>query len=91
MKTGSRILVLVLFFLSGALGLIYEVTWMRLLRLAMGNTVFTSATVLTTFMAGLALGEVTLHRGILQLPRRPVKKSDRLQGTLDLNTLPKTR
>ena len=29
---------------------------MRLFRLAMGNTVFTSATVLTAFMAGLALG-----------------------------------
>ena len=29
---------------------------MRLFRLAMGNTVFTSATVLTALMAGLALG-----------------------------------
>jgi spermidine synthase len=54
--------VLGLFFLSGACGLVYEITWMRLFRLAMGNTVFTSATVLTTFMAGLALGSFLASR-----------------------------
>ena len=45
-----------LFFLSGAAGLIYEVCWTRLLRLPMGNTVASLTTVLTAFMAGLALG-----------------------------------
>ena len=52
----SRWAVFGLFFFSGACALIYQITWMRLFRLAMGNTVFTSATVLTAFMAGLALG-----------------------------------
>ena len=56
MQHASRWAVFGLFFFSGACALIYQITWMRLFRLAMGNTVFTSATVLTAFMAGLALG-----------------------------------
>lgn len=51
-----RILAFLFFFLSGATGLIYEVVWTRLLTLAVGNTHYSVATVLTTFMAGLALG-----------------------------------
>ena len=53
MHIASRWAVFGLFFFSGACALIYQITWMRLFRLAMGNTVFTSATVLTAFMAGL--------------------------------------
>lgn len=56
MYNASRWAVFGLFFFSGTCALIYQITWMRLFRLAMGNTVFTSATVLTAFMAGLALG-----------------------------------
>ena len=56
MQHASRWAVFGLFFFSGACALIYQITWMRLFRLAMGNTVFTSAAVLTAFMAGLALG-----------------------------------
>ena len=56
MYNASRWAVFGLFFFSGACALIYQITWLRLFRLAMGNTVFTSATVLTAFMAGLALG-----------------------------------
>jgi len=44
------------FFISGAAGLIHEVVWIRLLRHVMGNTTAAISTVLTTFMAGLALG-----------------------------------
>ncbi|MGA1842909.1 MAG: fused MFS/spermidine synthase, partial [bacterium] len=49
-------LVLFSFFLSGAVGLIYEIIWTRLLRLVMGNTVFSITTVLCAFMGGLSLG-----------------------------------
>lgn len=56
MQNASRWAVFGLFFFSGACALVYQITWLRLFRLAMGNTVFTSATVLTAFMAGLALG-----------------------------------
>src|SRR5215467_14176129 len=46
----------VIFFLSGATGLVYEVIWVRLTGLVFGNTAHAIATVLGAFMAGLALG-----------------------------------
>ena len=57
-----RKLVLPLFLVSGATGLIYEVTWMRSLGAVFGNTVFAASTVLTAFMLGLALGGWLLGR-----------------------------
>jgi predicted membrane-bound spermidine synthase len=49
-------IVWLIFIFSGASGLIYEVIWMRQLTLIFGSTVFATSTVLTAFMAGLALG-----------------------------------
>ena len=46
------------FLLSGAASLIHEVIWTRMLRLVMGNTINTVATVLCAYMAGLALGSM---------------------------------
>ncbi len=46
----------VIFFLSGASGLVYEVIWVRLTGLVFGNTSHAIAVVLGAFMAGLALG-----------------------------------
>lgn len=54
--TQFRFWAFLFFFLSGITGLIYEVVWTRLLTLVMGNTHYSVATVLTTFMGGLALG-----------------------------------
>src|SRR6266446_6437981 len=45
-----------IFFLSGATGLVYEVIWVRLTGLVFGNTSQAISTVLGAFMAGLALG-----------------------------------
>ncbi len=59
--TMTRILYLV-FFASGATGLVYEVIWVRLTGLVFGNTSFSIATVLGAFMAGLALGSWALGR-----------------------------
>ena len=42
--------------LSGMAALIYEVAWTRLLQLVFGTTVYAVSTMLTAFMAGLALG-----------------------------------
>ena len=44
------------FFLSGALGLVYEILWLRKLMLVFGTTVHATSTVLTAFLGGLALG-----------------------------------
>ncbi|MDP7552631.1 MAG: fused MFS/spermidine synthase, partial [Nitrospinaceae bacterium] len=56
MNPFSRFWIFIFFFISGATGLIYEVVWTRLLTQVMGNTHYSIATVLTVFMAGLALG-----------------------------------
>jgi spermidine synthase len=51
-----------LFFLSGACGLIYEVVWMRMLTLVFGATAFATSTILASFFCGLALGAVYFGR-----------------------------
>jgi len=59
LERGSKlvsVLVPACFFATGAAGLIYEVVWNRTLALLMGNTSYSLATLLTVFMAGLALG-----------------------------------
>src|SRR5438046_5279399 len=43
-------------FLSGIGALIFETLWLRLSGLAFGNSVWASALILSSFMAGLALG-----------------------------------
>ncbi len=50
------------FFVTGATSLMYQVTWSRMLGFVFGNTVFATATVLTSFMAGLALGSYLAGR-----------------------------
>ena len=52
---GRRAFVLV-YALSGAAGLVYEVAWTRLLTLQLGHTVAAASTVLAAFMGGLAVG-----------------------------------
>ncbi|MFH1283783.1 MAG: fused MFS/spermidine synthase [bacterium] len=48
--------VFTLFFLSGIAGLVYEVVWIRMFISSFGATVYAVSTVVTAFMAGLALG-----------------------------------
>src|SRR5688572_16207273 len=52
----------VLFFLSGACALIYQVLWLRQLSLIFGVTVYAASTVLAAFMAGLAIGSAAAGR-----------------------------
>lgn len=53
---------LLLFFGSGACGLVYQVVWMRALTLTLSVTVYAVTTVLCAFMAGLALGAMLAGR-----------------------------
>jgi spermidine synthase len=50
------LLLFLLFFISGFSALIYEVTWVRLLGLSLGNSGQATACVLASFLGGLALG-----------------------------------
>ena len=64
--------VLLLFFLSGATGLVYEVVWHRMLVLVFGSTAFATATILASFMFGLALGSFYFGR-LADRYREPLK------------------
>jgi spermidine synthase len=55
-------LVGVLFFFSGAAGLVYELTWVRLFSVVFGSSTHAIAVVLALFMLGLALGALLLGR-----------------------------
>ena len=66
-------IVWLIFILSGASGLIYEVIWMRQLTLIFGSTVFATSTVLTAFMAGLALGSYYFGRKIDESTQSPLR------------------
>lgn len=56
------LVIFVCFLLSGASALIYQVAWARHLTLILGSTSFAVSTVLTAFMAGLALGSYACGR-----------------------------
>jgi spermidine synthase len=64
--------VLLLFFLSGATGLLYQVVWVRLFGHLFGATVLAVSTVLAAFMGGLAAGGLWGGRiaGRLERPLR---------------------
>ena len=51
-----RIAIAILFLASGFSALVYQIVWLRLLALVFGVTVYAASAVLTSFMAGLALG-----------------------------------
>jgi spermidine synthase len=51
-----RYLIYGLFFASGALGLIYEVLWLKELQLLFGNSAYATATTLSVFFLGLGAG-----------------------------------
>ena len=53
---------MLIYFASGACSLIDEVVWIRLLKLTLGNTVYASSIVVSTFMGGLALGAFIMGR-----------------------------
>jgi len=68
-----------MFFLSGAAALIYQVVWVRSLTLIFGGSHLAVTAVLSIFMAGLAIGGYAIGRYVDQ-----VKKPLRLYGLLEL-------
>lgn len=57
-----RTTILILFFLTGVSGLIYQVAWVRQATLVFGVSVYAYSVVLAAFMGGLALGSYWLGR-----------------------------
>jgi spermidine synthase len=58
----GRLPLLLIFFLSGASGLIYQVVWNRGLVVVFGSTTHATSTVLAAFMGGLAIGSLAVGR-----------------------------
>src|SRR5205823_2177102 len=79
-----------LFLLSGATGLVYELLWVRLLYQAFGSTIQSVTTVVAAYMGGLGLGAWWLGRRADRHPN-PAALYGRLQRALGrlygLNTL----
>ncbi|MCP5102779.1 MAG: spermidine synthase [bacterium] len=55
-KNNMTAVLCVIFFLSGASALIFELLWFQLTGLTFGNSVWAAALVISSFMGGLALG-----------------------------------
>jgi spermidine synthase len=70
-----------LFFFSGIAALTYEVLWVRHLGLIFGNTVYAAATVMMTYMFGLAVGAHFAGKWAAKI-KRPV----RMFGILEVLT-----
>jgi spermidine synthase len=68
-----RSIFLVLFFVSGACGLIYEIVWTRLFTPVIGNTVFSLSAILTVFMTGLGVGSRLAGRKLDSRPMRLIR------------------
>src|SRR5574342_1083438 len=68
-----------LFFLSGATGLIYQLLWIRLLYQAFGSTIQSVTTEVAAYMGGLGLGAWLLGR---RADRHPLPAA--LYGRLEL-------
>ena len=62
----------VLFFLSGAAALVYQVVWQRILALQSGVGIYSIAVIVAAFMVGLGLGS---HAGGLLCERRSARSA----------------
>ena len=72
-------IIYLMFFLSGAAALIYQVVWVRSLTLIFGGSHLAVTAVLSIFMAGLAIGGYVIGKYV-----DTVKKPLRLYGLLEL-------
>ncbi len=72
-------LIAILFIISGATGLVYQIVWFKYLSLFLGNTTQAQTIVLATFMGGLAIGSALWGRSADKI-RHPMF----LYGVLEL-------
>src|SRR5215472_4043335 len=70
-QSGRVVVLCGVLFLSGTGALIFETLWLRLSGLAFGNSIWAAALILSSFMAGLALG--TAIAASAKFRARPLK------------------
>ena len=69
--SNQSIFVIFIFTVSGFLALLYEVSWSRALILVFGTSIYAFATMLTTYLLGMALGSLVLGR-LIDRVRHPI-------------------
>jgi spermidine synthase len=79
--------VAVLFFFSGLSALLYEIALVRLLTYSFGHTIYSVTVILTTFMAGLALGSHLFGRLADRRPERGLFYYALIEGGIGLYVL----
>ncbi|MCB0065243.1 MAG: hypothetical protein KDE19_24130, partial [Caldilineaceae bacterium] len=67
-----RLPILIVFFLTGAAALIYQVIWVRQSTLVFGVSIYAYSVVLAAFMGGMAVGSYTMGR-LAPTIRRPLQ------------------
>ena len=82
-------LLYVLFFLSGAAALVYQVVWVRSLTLVFGGTHLAVTAVLSIFMTGLALGGYAIGRHVDRIAK-PLRLYAKNLGVLPATPTPVT-
>jgi spermidine synthase len=60
----SKNIIYLLFFATGAVGLIYQIVWFKYLSLFLGNTTYAQMIVLSSFLGGLAFGNYFIGKKI---------------------------
>ena len=65
-------LILTVFFISGACGLVYEVVWLKMLSVVFGSTALATTIILAAFMGGLAIGNYRFGR-LADRAERPLR------------------
>ncbi len=79
----KKMIGLILFLFSGMISLIFQVSWLKMLLPVFGNTVWAASTLLTAFMAGLAIGSWIFGR-IADRIGSPLKLYGILEGFIGL-------
>src|SRR5260370_36914531 len=83
MRSKPALAYTLLFFFSGATGLIYELLWVRVLYQSFGSTMQSVTTVVAAYMGGLGLGAWLFGR-IADRSPRPAALHGRLQIAIGL-------
>lgn len=81
-----NIFVFTWFFFSGLAALIYQVLWARQLELLFGSTIYAISTILSVFMAGLALGSYLFGK-VVDRTKNPLRLYAILEGIIGLYAL----
>jgi len=79
-----NLLIYVLFFISGATSLIFEILWLRGFAIVLGSTLYAMSCVLTAFTLGLALGSALANRFVGRFAGRPAGFFIAAYGLLEL-------